>query len=260
MSFKLFLGAALLIASVTASAADCSWDHPGQDRFTGDVVKAVDSFSDLDAGTRARLKDRLKNLKNYDDVVTITRDGITGKSSYDPEIRNMHFGKDRLCKTVTRKKWLPDHREHGMVYCEGSSCVMIPAVCGNLSEITRRAAVGGGGTPAPDDGIAGGPGGGGVPLLLQPPQQPPTVPGAIEPLVPPELLVPPEPLPDPAEIVTPPGPWLQPPYLPNSPSIIVLPPPPVPVVPEPPTWILLVAGLLAIRFAARGERDITRAF
>ncbi len=141
----LCLGAALPPVAHGAAAraprndtlAQCSWDRPGRNAFTGDVVAAVDRYSDIPTPVRARLKARMQ-AREYDDMVDIRRDSIKGKFEYASAIRDMHFGNGRVCRTVTRSKWTAQTHERGLVYCEGEHCLLVPTVCRNVSRIDRK--------------------------------------------------------------------------------------------------------------------------
>lgn len=104
----------------------------------GDVVAAVDRYQDIPAATRARLKARMQQ-RAYDEIAVITRDAVQGQASYAADIRDMHFGRGSVCRTVTRSKWSPQHQERGLVYCEDGQCLIVPTVCRNLSRVTRLA-------------------------------------------------------------------------------------------------------------------------
>ncbi|MDM4767043.1 MHFG family PEP-CTERM protein [Pelomonas sp. SE-A7] len=139
----MFLIGKLLLA-VSASTAtpaalpQCSWDRPGVNPFMGDVVAAVDRYKDIPADIRDKLKQRME-VRAFDEMVDIRRDSIEGKGRYLPEIRDMHFGKGGVCKTVSRNKWTAQTLERGLVYCEEGYCVLVPTVCRNVSRITRLA-------------------------------------------------------------------------------------------------------------------------
>ena len=119
-----------------ARLPNCSWDQPGHNPFMGDVVAAIDRYQDIPVDVRARLKQRMAQ-RDYDDIVSIRRDSLAGKHGYDPVIRDMHFGVDRVCTQVSRQKWAAEQQERGLVYCEGSQCILVPTVCRNVSRITR---------------------------------------------------------------------------------------------------------------------------
>jgi hypothetical protein len=116
--------------------AQCSWDRPGHDPFMGDVVAAVDHYADIPADVRVRLKERMAR-RDYDDIAIIRRDSISGSQDYDPTIRDMHFGTNRMCTGVVRTAWTPTQEERGLVYCEGGQCLIVPTVCRNVSRIRR---------------------------------------------------------------------------------------------------------------------------
>jgi PEP-CTERM motif len=132
--------------------AECSWDRPGRNAFTGDVVAAIDRYSDIPTPVRVRLKERMQ-AREYDDMVDIRRDSIKGKFEYASTIRDMHFGKDRVCRTVTRSKWTAKTHERGMVYCEGEHCILVPTVCRNVSRIDRKPALVAGDVLKPPPGV-----------------------------------------------------------------------------------------------------------
>jgi hypothetical protein len=120
----------------TTRVETCSWDRPGVNPYTGDVVAAVDRYPDIAPEVRARLKQRMAQ-RAYDEVVTIRRDSITGKGRYGRTIRDMHFGSHQVCGTVSRSAWSAQMQERGLVYCEGTECILVPTVCRNVSRIAR---------------------------------------------------------------------------------------------------------------------------
>jgi hypothetical protein len=134
--------------------AKCSWDRPGRDAFSGDVVAAVDRYSDIPTPVRARLKERMQ-AREYDDMVDIRRDSIKGKFEYASTIRDMHFGKDRVCRQVTRSKWAAKTHERGMVYCEAEHCILVPTICRNVSRIDRKPSLVAGEMLKPPPGVPG---------------------------------------------------------------------------------------------------------
>ena len=269
----LIVGFGVPTAALTAVAkeaprlAQCSWDQPGHNPFMGDVVAAVDRYTDIPLATRTRLKQRMAK-RNYDDIASIRRDSIEGKSRYEAKIRDMHFGVGRVCATVSRQAWLPSHQERGLVYCEGRECIIVPTVCRNVSRIkldptgvlvSRDLLAPDAPSPAdallfdppsagaPAQGSSGGPGGG-VPSI--PGGGDPSIPGGGDPSVPdgipggPDKRVRPSGKPG-----TPEGP-------PSYPPGIII--PSITPVPEPQTGWLLLMGLVAVaadllrRRSARG--------
>ena len=103
------------------------------------TVAAVMAFATIPMPVRMVLAERAER-NDYDDVVLIDRDSIkshSGRHAYGPDLRSMHFGgKGKICDSITRK-WKSDHVESAMVFCEGTYCVARPSVCNNLSLITR---------------------------------------------------------------------------------------------------------------------------
>lgn len=126
---------ATLMAATTATIPSCSWDRPGANPFGGDLVAAVDRYSDIPPATRAALKARMAR-RAYDDLAVIRRDTIEGRHRY-ADLRDMHFAQGRVCRSVTRDRWAPQTEERGLVYCEDAHCLIVPTVCRNLSRITR---------------------------------------------------------------------------------------------------------------------------
>lgn len=206
----------------------CSWNRPGVDRYRGTPAAALANYRDIPAADRAVLARRMA-AGVPDDTVQISRTAIAGRFAYDGRITNMHFGTRRMCRTVTRAQWASDRREPGAVYCVHDECVLVPAVCGNVSRV-RRIGTSGGGMPGST---------GGAPVL----------PVELE-------LAPPAPVPDYPTVPSggaPLPPWAGP-GMPSAPAPLPgYPGPgrggPLAPVPEPSTWAMLLAGtaLLAAR-------------
>lgn len=144
-----------MLAATLLAVASCSWSNPGHDRFMG-TDAAVEDFRDIPAPVRARLRERMRK-HDFDDIATISADNIKGAAEYG-DLRNMHFGQNKMCGTVERK-WKPDHKEMGIVYCEAEHCVIVPTVCGNIAMVTRRTPLAG----RPNEGAVGATGGGSAP-------------------------------------------------------------------------------------------------
>jgi hypothetical protein len=279
---------AALAFSPAATLAHCSWDRPGVDPFIGNIPAAVDRYTDIPADVRARLKARM-GQREYDEIATIRRDSITGTHRYGAEIRDMHFGQGRVCRTVTRSGWAPDTVERGLVYCEAEHCIIVPTVCRNVSRITRLpggpvAGKGGAGAPgaappaaqqtaaADDELFFDPPGAGGRAAAAAVPALPEVVPfsglgagGGALPSVPDlPAFVSSGPVDGAAPAARAAGaaagpPVVVPPFNPGSfgGSGFPLPPlidTPVPGVPEPSTWLLWAAGLGGVAWVARRRR------
>jgi hypothetical protein len=237
----------------TVAVDHCSWDHPGGDPFMGSVVDALDGYTDMPAAVRARLKRKMA-ARQYDDIASISRDGISGKESYEPEIREMHFGTNRVCKTVSRSGWSKTREERGLVYCDKTECIIVPTVCRNVSRITRRS----GGEPLAAGDIfppAGAIPGDGELVFAAPSAGPVTGPGEVGDPGPGGMA---EPL-GATGMVDGDSPWpLGPPLAVagvggGGPSAVggtsIFTPP----VPEPGTWLLLSLGLAGLAIRARSN-------
>jgi hypothetical protein len=110
----------------------CDWNNPGADAFRGrgDVAAAIAAY-----GYPGDLVRRIRRIEP-DDVVTITREGVVAEKGRAWGMRDMHFGRNRMCRgEVRRDAWPADREERGLVYCAGLQCVVVPIVCGNVSRI-----------------------------------------------------------------------------------------------------------------------------
>jgi hypothetical protein len=150
--FGLFL--ALTLYSVgtwgaTSKAVQtCSWSSPGSNPYTGTFHEAIDSYVDIPLEIRSKLKARMDKW-DYDDLVEIKRDSITslgGGQRYSPHIWSMHFGSGSVCSGVDRSGWTTEV-QGAMVFCEEGHCLLLPAVCRNISRIFRPTKEVLGGTP-----------------------------------------------------------------------------------------------------------------
>lgn len=258
-----------LAVSAGATLPQCSWDRPGVNAFMGDVVAAVDRYTDIPAATRQKLKARMK-ARSYDDIALIERDRIQGQAAYAPEIRDMHFGPGAVCRTVTRSKWTATTQERGLVYCEDGQCILVPTVCRNVSRIRRldkpvavapaQATNVVSSTRASEDT---------APLEFDPPAAGPMaapetfasasgVPALSSTPAGSSFSLPGGTAPTPATVPSPgPGVNLGMPSLPPgrvSTAEGPLPGDPVPAVPEPGTWAMIALGLLVVMFRARQRR------
>lgn len=271
-ALRLATGAAVLAASIgtasaQATAATCDWSRPGAMDYRGEVPAAVDSYTDIPAATRARLKARMA-ARQYDEIVTITRDAVLGTAAYRPEIRDMHW-RGGLCRGIaSRAGWRPADTERGLVYCEDGHCILVPTVCRNVSRIQRLPPMA---TPlaANDEPIDINPSAGGTGLRALPPASGPgTWPapwqmprGPIEPQGVAWLAdQPAAPLIGGSESTgsTEGTAWPEPPRLgleqpAGWPEPVAQIPAPIPAVPEADTWLAMACGLAAVAWMARRQ-------
>lgn len=113
----------------------CDWNAPGVNPYMGTVVAAIQRYTDIPPAARAELQKKAA-ARHYDDIAVISRDAIEGAHKYTG-LRDMHFGKGKVCRAVNRSKWPADASERGLVYCAESHCIIIPTVCRNVSRVTR---------------------------------------------------------------------------------------------------------------------------
>jgi hypothetical protein len=229
---------ALALATAAHAEANCSWDHPGGNPFTGDPVAAVDHYTDIAPDVRAVLKERIA-AHHSDEIVTIHRDSISGKHEYDPQIRDMHFGAATVCGTVSRAQWQPRKVERALVYCEQGECIIVPAICGNVSRVTRL----------PDK----------IAEAAAPPPPTPVIPVSPQQMA--SLVhMAADPIPEDTDIKPVATPVVvarvlySPPTMLPAPPVVISSRIPVRAVPEPGTWAMLLAGLGFVGFAARRRR------
>ena len=193
----------------------CDWNSPGHDPYTGSAADALSHY-DMPDTTRRRLADRIER-RDYDRVVSATRDGVTGYAG----MRNMHFGKDRMCNRVDTSKWGANDVQLGFVYIENGHHIVKWFICKNITELVPN--------DAPDAPVA----------LAQAVPEAPYAPQDFGGLA------------SEGQVVTLP-PEGDAPLVPNSlPPVLYSPPawaptPPVAPVPEGSVWELLVLGLLLI--------------
>ena len=258
----------ILATTLVATPPACSWAHPGANPYRGDPVAVLADF-ELPPETRDKLR-ALMRAKRPTDTATITRDDIVGHDGGYTDLREMHSGHGRVCRgAVDRSAWRARRREHAAVYCAEGACVIVPAICHNVSLVSRKPAhvAAGDGpidiepaagpprspspstTSPPDDGPLGflpPPEGAGEPPGLPIAGLPPgggggdgAPPGESPPGGSPPVDLPP--------IGSPPGGGIPccdaPPGLPVGPGT----PPVITPVPESPAWLLLLAGLAGLR-------------
>jgi hypothetical protein len=204
------------------------------------VAASVQRYTDIPKEIRDTLQRRMEK-RQYDEVVSITRDSISGEHEYT-DLRDMHFGNGKICRQVSRTKWKEGAVERGLIYCEEGHCIIVPTVCNNVSRVTRLKRM----APPPETVSQGA----GAPpataaqapifLLASP---------SIEPVKSGPSFV---------ELKQPPLVSLeeQPRFFSHSPYVPIIwdgpffppivtpfpPPPPPPPIPEPSTWLLFLAG------------------
>ncbi len=210
----------------------CDWNTPGADRYTGTVAAAIAAYG-LPLATQRALIEAFQ-ARRFTDSVVIDRDSIRGKThDYEPDIRAMHFGsRGRVCGSVTRARWTPEHTETALVVCADAECIAWPAVCGNVFRLTRVM-----GTDRPLEPAVGAERAEGADPALT---LPPTSAGSAFDVKPDEWT--------PSSHAYGPGPWVvaaEPPQWSPAHGGHTAP------VPEPTTWAMLAAGLGGLAWRAR---------
>ena len=132
----LLVGLALALgASSPAWSQQCDWSNPGSNPYTGTIADAVDRYVDIPPGIRATLKRRMA-ARQYDELVTITRDEIISGLEIEAKLYDMHWGESTVCKgAVNRAAWSPRRIERALVYCESTYCLVVPTICRNVARV-----------------------------------------------------------------------------------------------------------------------------
>ena len=118
-------------ANAANVATQCDWNNPGADRYTGARAEALNNYKDIPASIRQILKEKI-TAHQYDDHITISRIGMTGKQNYSNG-RDMHWGQNKMCKgEFSIVKWNYMHTEAALVYTYKGYSIAIPSICGNV--------------------------------------------------------------------------------------------------------------------------------
>jgi PEP-CTERM motif len=148
--------AAPSLAEAQARRASCSWDSPGQDKYTGGPAQALEAYRGLFTESQFAELQAMMATRRFTEQVVITRDTIVGSSglySYAPEIRDMHFGAGAVCTNTTRTGWAAGATMRAIVLAPSGAndALLLPEGCGNWARVQiRRASVPAG--PSPLDG------------------------------------------------------------------------------------------------------------
>lgn len=118
--------------------AICVWANPGADPYRGHgmgkVEAALNNYK-FPYPVKQELLRKIRRIDN-DAVLTINSRGYSATGGEARNLRDMHFGKNRLCNgAVDTSKWEPGREETALIYCSGTYCVAIPIVCGNISRV-----------------------------------------------------------------------------------------------------------------------------
>lgn len=149
LGLGLWMGLWAGLASATAGATEssalpmadserCAWQPGSQIRFQGELAPLLDRYQDLTPPLRARLRQRL-NALNYDDIVTIRRDSITGTRLYAAQIQGWSGALEAGCSAPSRAHWPDTERQLALVFCEGGQCLMLSVEGRQLARIETLA-------------------------------------------------------------------------------------------------------------------------
>lgn len=125
-----------MLETLLVTAAVCSWNNPGVNRYQHEPVKALVNYA-FNPIQKQELAVKMER-RQYDEFVEIKRNSISGENIY-VNLRGMHFGDNKVCARVDTSKWPEEYTERGLVYCPslGDTCVLVPTVCNNVSLVTR---------------------------------------------------------------------------------------------------------------------------
>lgn len=126
----------LVTVCVNAHAATFNWKHRNVNPYMGSISAAIEDYRDVYGPAERKELARRIDAREYDDIVEIRRDTISGKYHYESTIWRMHSGSPGT-KDPLRTSWTAADLERGLVYCSGSRCVLVPTVCRNVSLINR---------------------------------------------------------------------------------------------------------------------------
>lgn len=111
----------------------CDWNTPGQNPYTGKVETAIMSYQDIPLPVRQELVVKYK-AGSVTEVVNIQKNndvpGYYGLSQ-------MHFGKGKICEQIDNSMWSSGRKEPGYVYCVQEHCIIIPTICNNVSRVFK---------------------------------------------------------------------------------------------------------------------------
>lgn len=128
---------AALLAFMPAAAsavAICDWSHPGENKFVGDKLRAIDRYHDIPPDVREQLKAKIK-ARSPTDIAEIQRDTIIGRHGVYSGLREMWFGASTRCAAVSRPAWSTGRIERAPVYTVGEHSIIIPDICGNVARV-----------------------------------------------------------------------------------------------------------------------------
>lgn len=114
---------------------DCTWNEPGQNKFTGLAEVAIRAYQDIPEANQNELIRKVKSIK-YDDVAEITNTGIYSRHFEYKNLRNMWFGNYKVCSKINYK-WKEGHIERAMVFSSGVYQIIVPFVCGNIARVDK---------------------------------------------------------------------------------------------------------------------------
>ncbi|MDH0868234.1 S8 family serine peptidase [Mitsuaria sp. GD03876] len=133
--------ATIVLAAATAAPAPvstppCAPARPAQLRSDQTAAQALERYTDLSPAVRDALARRIEQLR-VDDLVMLSRDGVSGQYRYDDEIRHALIG-GQLCDRLDLSAWKAADRASALVFCEGETCVAMTVDGRMTARLSRR--------------------------------------------------------------------------------------------------------------------------
>lgn len=123
-------------ASPATSAAPCAPARPALLRGDPSTAPDLERYTDLSPDVRKQLAQRIADLR-VDDLVLLSRAGVSGQHRYDDEIRHALIG-GRLCDRLDLSAWKAADEASALVFCEAEHCVAMTVDGRMLARLTRR--------------------------------------------------------------------------------------------------------------------------
>ncbi|WP_431049590.1 S8 family serine peptidase [Roseateles sp. L2-2] len=133
---SVLLAAAAATPVAPGSPPPCAPARPSQLRGDVSVASGLARYTDLSPDVREQLARRIADLR-VDDLVMLSRGGISGQHRYDDEIRHALIG-GQLCDRLDLSAWKASDEAGALVFCHGGQCVALTVDGRMLARLTRR--------------------------------------------------------------------------------------------------------------------------